>query len=307
MRFASSDLDVVEDFLSRAYARVRFDSAAAADPTTLDRIQLGPGVTLDRLRFGAAMTYAVDPLGTWSVCSVHRGVVEHTGPAGDSVAIGPGRLALLARPDEPATGRLNRTWDDMLSIDPLLLTRVAGSDPGGAPVRLLGHRPLPSGARMLAGVIEQIRLAAAGPDSPLVTQTLATYVATAVAQVFPTDSADERARDRRDARPETVRRAVAFIETNARADLTITEIAAAAFVTPRAVQLAFRTHLGTTPMAYLRRIRLAGAHEQLRRAAADSTESVTSIARDWGFAHPGRFAAAYRQAYGRSPRETMRR
>ncbi|MFD6161956.1 hypothetical protein ACFWF7_14540 [Nocardia sp. NPDC060256] len=37
-------------------------------------------------------------------------------------------------------------------------------------------------------------------------------------------------------------------------------------VTVRALQLAFRKHLDATPLAMLRRLRLAAAHEQLRAA-----------------------------------------
>jgi transcriptional regulator GlxA family with amidase domain len=33
---------------------------------------------------------------------------------------------------------------------------------------------------------------------------------------------------------------------------------------------------------------------------------VGQIAARWGFAHPGRFAALYREAYGTSPSRTLR-
>jgi AraC-like DNA-binding protein len=35
--------------------------------------------------------------------------------------------------------------------------------------------------------------------------------------------------------------------------------------------------------------------------------TVAAIARRWGFSRPDRFAAAYRTAYGRPPRHTLRR
>ena len=88
-------------------------------------------------------------------------------------------------------------------------------------------------------------------------------------------------------------------------DITGAEIAAAAGVTVRAVQLAFRRHLDITPLGYLRRVRLHHAHRQL--AAADPQhESVTAVAYRWGFANPSRFAACYRQAYGVLPSHTLR-
>jgi AraC-like DNA-binding protein len=87
--------------------------------------------------------------------------------------------------------------------------------------------------------------------------------------------------------------------------MALSEIAAAAHVTPRALQYAFTRHLQTTPMAYLRRVRLAAAHQDLQAADPRDGDTVTSIAARWGFAHPGRFATAYRNAYGQAPSVTL--
>ena len=63
-----------------------------------------------------------------------------------------------------------------------------------------------------------------------------------------------------------VRRAVAFIDDHAGEPIGLTEIAAAARLGSRAVQEAFRRHLDTTPMAYLRRVRLERVHRELQVA-----------------------------------------
>jgi AraC-like DNA-binding protein len=102
----------------------------------------------------------------------------------------------------------------------------------------------------------------------------------------------------------SLRRATAFIEANPDRDITVADVAAAAHVTIRAVQLAFRRHLDTTPMAYLRQVRLDHAHRQLQ-AANPGRESVTAVAYRWGFASPSRFTAYYRQAYGVLPSRTL--
>ena len=72
---------------------------------------------------------------------------------------------------------------------------------------------------------------------------------------------------------------------------------------------AFRAHhpLGLTPTEYLRRTRLAAAHADLLRADPTAGDTVREIAARWGFAHPGRFAAAYRAAYGVPPKHTLDR
>ncbi|WP_234362348.1 helix-turn-helix transcriptional regulator [Streptomyces sp. IMTB 1903] len=113
-------------------------------------------------------------------------------------------------------------------------------------------------------------------------------------------------RDTRDAHSDTLRRAVAFIEANAHRAITLADIAASIPVTPRAVQYAFTRHAGTTPLGHLRRVRLARAHAELRSADPSGGATVADIAGRWGFAHQGRFAAAYRQEYGVTPSATLR-
>jgi len=82
--------------------------------------------------------------------------------------------------------------------------------------------------------------------------------------------------------------------------------AAAASVTVRAVQLAFRRYLDTTPTGYLRRVRLEHAHRQLI-AADPAHETITAVAYRWGFSSSSRFGAYYRQAYGVTPNHTLHR
>jgi anti-anti-sigma factor len=103
----------------------------------------------------------------------------------------------------------------------------------------------------------------------------------------------------------TAGRAIAFIEERARDDISVADIAAAAFVTVRAVQLAFRQHLDTTPLTYLRQVRLERAHDELLSADPDRT-TVTAVAAGWHFTNASRFAAYYRAAYGVPPALTLR-
>ncbi|WP_292849656.1 AraC family transcriptional regulator [Microbacterium sp.] len=86
---------------------------------------------------------------------------------------------------------------------------------------------------------------------------------------------------------------------------TVTELAAAVSMSPRALQEGFRRALDTTPMSYLRSLRLERVHEELA-SAEPGTRSVTEVAARWGFAHLGRFAAAYRAAFAEQPSVTLR-
>jgi AraC-like DNA-binding protein len=104
--------------------------------------------------------------------------------------------------------------------------------------------------------------------------------------------------------PAHVKRAQRFIHEKLRLPLTIGEIASAAGVTPRSLQLGFRAACGMTPLQYLRCERLFGAHYDLMRAEPGMT--VANVAYDWGFTHLGRFSQDYRQAFGVSPRDRLK-
>jgi AraC-like DNA-binding protein len=129
---------------------------------------------------------------------------------------------------------------------------------------------------------------------------LATFPNTAIAPPSRTDGHDARA-------PGAVRRAFAFIESNADQDIGLGDIAAASGVSSRTVQVAFRRHLDTTPTAYLRKVRLDLAHAELLTACPEDALTVTEVAYRWGFSSPSRFAERYRAEFGRLPSEMLRR
>ncbi|WP_378144414.1 AraC family transcriptional regulator [Cnuibacter sp. UC19_7] len=100
-------------------------------------------------------------------------------------------------------------------------------------------------------------------------------------------------------------RALELIHAAAAEPLTLPLLAAYAGVSGRALQLAFQQHLHTTPMRYLRQVRLDRARRELRRG--DEGDGVGEVARRAGFGHTGRFAAEYAVRFGESPSETLRR
>jgi AraC-like DNA-binding protein len=76
-------------------------------------------------------------------------------------------------------------------------------------------------------------------------------------------------------------------------------------VRPRTLETHFKMFLGTTPLGWVRRMRLARARQDLLREGARAT--VTDIAFASGFSQLGRFAAQYRKAFGELPSATMQR
>jgi transcriptional regulator GlxA family with amidase domain len=123
---------------------------------------------------------------------------------------------------------------------------------------------------------------------------------------FPnTALADPTIEDRRDARAAALRRAITFMDEHAGDDISAADIAAAANVTIRAIQLAFRRHLDTAPMGYLRRVRLEHARRELL-SADPARDTVKAVAARRGFARPDRFTASYRDLFGVLPDQTLR-
>lgn len=106
-------------------------------------------------------------------------------------------------------------------------------------------------------------------------------------------------------RKAVVDRVKAHIAQHGDTPVTMTELCALAHVSRRTLQYSFETIVGISPLRFLRITRL----NQVRRAlrAADSRVTVTTLATQWGFLHPGQFAHDYRQLFGECPSETLRR
>jgi AraC-like DNA-binding protein len=105
--------------------------------------------------------------------------------------------------------------------------------------------------------------------------------------------------------PASVRRAERFIEENAVNPIGLADVASAAGVSARALQMAFRRFRDTTPMAHLRALRLDMARGELARAGRNGG-SVASVALAHGFGSLSRFAADYRARFQESPSDTLR-
>ncbi|MDO5503930.1 MAG: AraC family transcriptional regulator [Actinomycetia bacterium] len=105
----------------------------------------------------------------------------------------------------------------------------------------------------------------------------------------------------------SVRRCLDYIEQHLAEPLTLTEIAEAVGLSPRAVQAGFREDLDTTPLAYVRDRRLDRVRTMLMHAAPGDGVTVTDAAHRWGFSHLGSFSGMYRQRFGEAPSHTLRR
>ncbi|WP_301150389.1 helix-turn-helix transcriptional regulator [Mycobacterium simiae] len=311
--FDSDDPAEAEAFLGGAYATA-FVGPRPAPPHRFSITRAGFGaLDFGEMQLSCDINWQTEPLGKIRLSRVRSGIVQQRFGNGSTDTYGPGEVMIMGVPDRPFSGRCEHPHFDLVLLEPRLLQRVASSAPGrrARPVRLNGSRPVNTAARhRVASAIDHlhtlVRNTLSPADAPLVVATAADHLAAVLLASFPNNAvAEATIEDRHDTTPVLLRRAIAYIEDNAHADISLADIARAVYVTPRALQLTFRRHRDCTPTEYLRRVRLHHAHQDL--VSADRAQAtVTTIAARWGFAHVGRFAAYYRQAYGQSPHTTLR-
>ena len=224
----------------------------------------------------------------------------------------PGGVVLGATAVAPVHVRTSDATLKTAVLERDLLTKAAADLAPDCPalVRFTGVEPVSAEAgRALTAArryVEETVLADDGSATPLILAAAGRLLAATALSAFPNAvDLSDRPHDRNDHHPVLLRRARAYIDEHAAKDIGIADVASAVYVTPRALQYMFRRHLDSTPMAYLRRVRLDHVHRDL--IAGDRQDiTVTAAAARWGFAHTGRFAVLYRETYGQSPHVTLR-
>ncbi|MEJ2863785.1 helix-turn-helix transcriptional regulator [Actinomycetospora flava] len=314
LRVTSTDLDEATALLRSRYAehhpsfhgsREGFAFGLAATAVAAP----AGTVSVDGLRHSMRASALAEPLAAPTVVVPLRGRVRYA-CGRDEAGAGPTLC--------PTWDRFRVEWDDVElavgSVDADGLARVASEIHGIEPdaVAFTGMTAISaSRARYVHALLRHLEQILRSHDevmaSPLARAETFRQLAVGLLQVFPnTTHTADAPRSPGFHGPATVRRAVAFIDGHAHEDISLTEIARAARLGPRGLQSAFHRHLGTTPLTYLRKARMAGAHADLQAGDPTRGDTVGAIAARWGFANAGRFSVEYRQVYARSPRETLR-
>ncbi|GHH30182.1 helix-turn-helix transcriptional regulator [Lentzea cavernae] len=293
-----NDLDAANEMLSAVYGQMRLNGGIK-HPHVWMASQVNGQVRFDELHGRIGLEVTVDPMHNYVFGHTSTGMVYY-GSGGEDRFWMPGEAFLSAPPDSPFVGAIRDPRLSTVTLTQPVIDEVADG------ARFTGFRPLsPQAARTWWSTCVHLRdevLPQFG-DSPLVMANATRLLVSTTLAAFPNTTLDmSTSADRRDAHPRSLRRAVAFIEDNAATDVSAADIARAARVSIRALQLAFRRHLNTTPMAYLRAVRLSCAHDDLKAGKG----SVTETAARWGYARPSVFAAQYRATYGVTPSQTLR-
>ena len=290
---------------------VRYDRRSFG--MSLSAVHLGP-VSAGLLGYTGEVVLQTGELETGYQVNVPMTGYLRTWVGTTEVTATPDRAAVYP-PDRPA--RLHG-WSDGgalfgMKIDRTALERYLADltdRPVRGPVRFAESMDLARGpGRQWWALARSLAELAGDPDGPLSRPMVARPLAYALVGAL-VEAADHPGRDALAAGPAAtcpaaVARAVDLLEAEPATPWTVPEVAARAGLSVRALQHGFDRHLGHSPTAHLRRVRLARAHDDLL-AADPARATVAGVAARWGFTHLGRFAAAYRRRYGRSPSEDLR-
>jgi AraC-like DNA-binding protein len=252
-------------------------------------------------------------------CGSYRVVVLAAGSTecrhGDEcVRCGPGTAAVfppkgLAMARWAAGSKIISVKLDRRAVDDALsdaLGREVTSQPDFTPLMPIGAVATRSWINMVVLFKEQFFRPQSLVNQPLVGMPFADSLVRGFLLAADHSSRDALLGDEQQIAPRAVRAAVGIIEEEAHLPLTLSAIAARSHVSVRSLQQGFQRHLSTSPMAYLREVRLRRAHETLLRSDP-STVTVAAVAYQWGFTNLGRFAAAHAARYRETPTETLRR
>jgi AraC-like DNA-binding protein len=160
-----------------------------------------------------------------------------------------------------------------------------------------------AGARWHAVVSEISTAVRTGRVTPLLWDRLSRRAAAAFLELYPPEGAT-LPEILLASRHGSIRAAVEFVHENAHLAIGPVEIAEAAHLSVRGAQMAFQRLLGTTPLHYLRDVRLDRVRTDLR-LADPVRATVADIARSWGFSHLSRFSAAYAARFDEYPSSTL--
>jgi AraC-like DNA-binding protein len=107
--------------------------------------------------------------------------------------------------------------------------------------------------------------------------------------------------------PAKYRRAYRYLQDNLdHADLSVREISDSIGVTERAIQTAFKAHLGMTPGEVLQRCRVERIRAELLREDAHDASVIETAAR-WGIRNRSTLLSSYRKYFSETPRQTLAR
>ena len=289
---------------------------AGGDSRVNTRMQHAPirGVSINRLGYGATVAIDAGCLNDFLLVMMPLSGHADVRCGGLTIHSTPD-LASVVTPTLPLWETIYDECDQiMVKIDRTLLENICAQH--------LGHplrKPLEFGLgltmssqggvswqALVSYLVSELEHQSPMLASSLVAAQIEHLLVTTLLMIQPNNYRDELVSPPQSIAPRHVRRVEEYIEAHADRELTVGDLAAHANVSTSALFAGFREFRNTTPMAYLKSVRMQRVHDELRDpSSADKT--VTCIATRWGFHHLGHFGTAYKARFGESPSRTRER
>ncbi|WIE83221.1 AraC family transcriptional regulator [Curtobacterium sp. MCPF17_021] len=299
-----TDLAAAKRTLATAYDGMEWAADATGDGFEYRYAAAGDAtMTLRAVHFGGRLTGEMPTGDDFVVQWITRGL-GILGGAGGAIHLVPGRPQMW--PTEPFRFRFEDYEQRLVQVNRALVEGVAAER--GLALRRFDHTAQIDDAaiRQWRQTVQLISITTVDREaSPLLQAEMDRLAAVSLLELYPRATVDLP--------PELllpqhrrIRQVVEYVHEHPHLPITSTELAAMANLSLRALQSAFGRLLGMSPNAYIRAVRLDRIRTELL-ASDPATTNVADVARHWGFAHAGRFSAAYADRHGEYPSETLRR
>ncbi|MCK0509052.1 AraC family transcriptional regulator [Aromatoleum anaerobium] len=317
--FRTSDLEEARDRVSRVFCSHRLRVVGERGPIGAEMyFRQIRGIGVGRILYGASVVIEPGQLDSFALIQMPISgaeVVEHGGETVNSTP----DVASVVSPTLPVRMRHGADTEKLVvKIDRDALERHCRQHLGGnlrQPVEfrpemsLVAPRSL-SWVRLMNWLCDEVGQERSGEDtildSPLFSAQIEQMVIATLLLSQPHNYSERLEDNGPSIAPHFIRKVERFIDENAQEPLTIGELAEHAGVSTRSLFAGFRKYRSTTPMHYLKDVRLQRVREVLLQASPDST-TVTNVAMQWGFSHLGHFTSDYKRAFGESPSATLGR
>jgi AraC-like DNA-binding protein len=308
--FDSSDLEETRAMVGRVMKPHRLGIAGCGQrlESRMHYVPLGE-VSLSRLHYGADVDIEPGPLDDFFLVQMPLKGWAHVECGAQAVESGP-ELASVLNPSDSTTMRWRADNDQlMVRVSRALIERTLAAQLG-RPLHdcirfRLGFRwrDSPMWTQLLTYIMECANQVQDLQQHRLVVTHIEQLVAATLLSVHAHNHDDVASARSGPVLPRHVRKAQDYLNAHAHESIRAEQLAQVAGVSLRSLYAGFKEFCGVSPMQYLKDLRL----ERVRADLLSGGTSVGGVALRWGFGHLGRFSADYRQRYGESPSESLRR
>ncbi|WP_283780535.1 AraC family transcriptional regulator [Pseudomonas abieticivorans] len=302
--FAHADPHAVSDYVNRHVGNHCIVLPRRGQPLSSLNHKAFASLDLCRISYGASVRVTSHALETiYHLQVLLRGHCVWRSAQGEQ-CLGPGEL-LVINPHDPVDLTYSADCEKfILKVPTRLLEAVCEEQrwhTEGAGVRFVGNRyrldQLDGFDRLLGMLCNE-----AESRDPLLR--VQEHYAQIVASKMLTAMPSNLRREASGSAAMTFERIADYIQRHLKHAIDSNALAKVANMSQRSLYALFERHAGTTPGQYIRQQKLQRIQACLKDPACN-VRNVTELALDYGFAHLGRFAEQYRQAFGELPSHTL--